>query len=247
MLTLCNLPDSPWCCSFPRSTLIYLMLITLLGPVTESVNCQVLLLLAPPTVTSSTLFPAITDAQPLLGPGHFTWTPLSSNIPVPCSANWMWLPQWFWHLSLTQWLPHKPFQLRYSSPQVNTCNPQNLHKEEFFRMLTHLSTQSMHWVYFFQPCKLSCPYWKSLFFFPLCCLNLSILHHHTFTWVKTQLKLDFPSWAEYKEHRASFQASPPNSLPYNMQIDLAAYVENEATGSLSEEHGLWAADEFEDN
>lgn len=53
MLTLCNLHDIPWqCCCFPRSTLIYLMLITLLGPVMESVNCQALLLFVPATVPS---------------------------------------------------------------------------------------------------------------------------------------------------------------------------------------------------
>lgn len=38
-----------------------------------------------------------------------------------------------------------------------------------------------------------------------------------------------------------------DSLLYNTQFHCLAYVENEATSLLSVEHGLWVADEFENN
>lgn len=142
------------------------MLITLLGPVMESVNCQVLLLLALPTVTPSTasflpslgcrLYWALAISRGL----HCPPTTLCLVVQTECgrgnnSGLWHWRNEYL-----------RILQFSCSSTPINTDHPQNLY-QEFLRILKSLSTQSVYWV--FPMLQTSMPLLKvSLSFLPYC-------------------------------------------------------------------------------
>ena len=122
------------------------MLITLLGPVMESVNCQVLLLLALPTVPPSTA-----SFFPSLGCRLYWALTISCGLHLPPASLCLVVQTACGHGNDScLWHRHNehvriPRFCCFSTP-VNTDPPQNLH-QEFLRILTSLSTQSIYWVY----------------------------------------------------------------------------------------------------
>lgn len=152
--------------NFPRSTLICLMLIYLLGPVTESVNCQVC------------LFPASWEGPRLYwGPGHPTWTPLSFNISTVPFKLYV-VAELIWHLSCTQNKHLKNhFNLVILQLQSIKWSAKTYPKNSY--------ANSIYWSNFFwNHVYRHVPNLKSLFLILLHFLIFSIHHHHTVPWVE---------------------------------------------------------------